>query len=126
MFTNKCLQINFTKKWDQRRPLFLQQNKKITPFFTPFPFPIIPGNNNVAFPFPKVGNGIFHSHSRSRKLGIIFFVPVPESWESYFSFPFSFPKFGNGLSNSCSRSQSLKVIPTHPWEISNSTQAIHL
>ena len=24
----------------------------------PFPFPVIPGNNNVSFPFPKCGNGI--------------------------------------------------------------------
>ena len=23
-----------------------------------FPFPVIPGNNNVSFPFPKFGNGI--------------------------------------------------------------------
>ena len=111
--------VSFSKKWDQRRPLFLQQNKKITRFFTsfPFPFPIIPGNNNVSFPFPKVGNGICHSRSRSQKLGMEFVIPVPipKSWECYFSFPFPFPKFGNGLSNSRSRSQSQKTIPAHPW-----------
>ena len=89
----------------------------LTPF--PFPFPIIPGNYNVSFPFPKVGNRICHSRSRSQKLGMEFVIPVPipKSWECYFSFPFPFPKFGNGLSNSCSRSQSQKTIPAHPWFI---------
>ena len=89
--------VSFSKKWDQRRPLFLQQNKKITRFFTsfPFPFPIIPGNNNVSFPFPKVGNGICHSRSRSQQLGM------------EFSFPFPFPKVGNAIFHSRSRSQNL-------------------
>ena len=66
----------------------------------PFPFLVISGNNNVSFPFPKIGNRIF---------------------------PFPFPKVGNEIFRS--RSQSLgmgwaipvpvpkcqKVIPAHPW-----------
>ena len=71
-----------------------------------FPFPVIPGNNNVSFPFPKFGNGIsipvpvpktwewnFHSRSRSQKLGMQFFipVPVPKVWEWVEPFPFPFP-----------------------------------
>ena len=95
----------------------------------PFLFPVIPGNNNVSFPFPKFGNGIsipvrdpknlewnIHSCSRSQKLGM------------KFSFPFPFPKVGNAIFHSRSRSQSLgmgwaipvpvpkcpKVIPAHP------------
>ena len=101
-------------------PLIFTTKYKILPdLFTPFPFPfpIIPGNNNVSFPFPKVGNGICHSRSRSQKLGMEFVIPVPipKSWECYFSFPFPFPKFGNGLSNSRSRFQSQKTIPAHPF-----------
>merc|ERR1711974_469069 len=92
-----------------------------TQFLRPFrfPFPIIPGNNNVSFPFPKVGNGICHSRSHSQKLGMEFVIPVPipKSWESYFSFPFPFPKLGNGLSNSRFCSQSQKTIPAHPWAL---------
>ena len=70
-----------------------------------------------SFLFPKIGNGICHSRSRSQKLGMEFNIPVPipKSWECYFSFPFPFPKFGNWLSNSCSRSQSQKTISAHPW-----------
>ena len=50
-----------------------------------FPFPAIPGNTGLPFPFPKIGND--------------FFIPVPKNWECYFSFPFPFPKFGNGNGN---------------------------
>ena len=77
----------------------------MTQFLRKFPFPIIPGNNNVSFPFPKVGNGICHSRSRSQKLGMEFVIPVPipKSWECYFSFPFPFPKFGNAILYSRSR-----------------------
>ena len=70
----------------------------------PFAFPVIPGNNNVSFPFPKFGNGIyipvpvpkkwewnFHSRSRSQKLGMKFFIPVPKIWEWAEPFPFPFP-----------------------------------
>ena len=72
----------------------------------PFPFPVIPGNNNVSFPFPTFGNEIsipvpvpknwewnFHSRSRSQKLGIQFIipVPVPKVWEWVQPFPFPFP-----------------------------------
>ena len=40
------------------------------------------------------------SHSRSRKLGMVFFIslPVPKSWELHFSFPF--PEFGNAIFHS--------------------------
>ena len=73
----------------------------------PFPFPIIPGNNNVSFPFPKFGNRIsipvpvpnnwewnFHSRSHSQKLGMQFVIPipVPKLWEWVELFPFPFPK----------------------------------
>ena len=70
----------------------------------PFPFPVIPGNNNVSFPIPKFGNEIsipvpknweltFHSRCRSQKLGMQFFipVPVPKVWEWAEPFPFPFP-----------------------------------
>ena len=64
-------------------------------------------------PFP----GIIASDSRSRILGMDFFIPFP------------FPKFGNGLFQFPSRSRTLgmefsipvpvpepsKVIPAHPW-----------
>ena len=30
-----------------------------------FPFPTIPGNSGLPFPFPKIGNEIFHSRSRN-------------------------------------------------------------
>ena len=80
-----------------------------------FPFPVIPGNNNVSFPFPKFG------------IGISIPVPVPKKLGMEFSFPFPFPKVGNAIFHSRSRSQSLglgwaipvpkcqKVIPAHPW-----------
>ena len=69
-------------------------------FFVPFPFPFpsIPGNNSLWFPFPNFGNVFFHSlpvpefreclfsfPSRSRILGMDFFIPFP------------FPNFGNGF-----------------------------
>ena len=72
-------------------------------FFVPFPFPFpsIPGNNSLWFPFPNFGNVFFHSlpvpefreclfsfPSRSRILGMDFFIPFP------------FPNFGNGIFNS--------------------------
>ena len=40
-----------------------------------FPFPVIPKNGGLWFPFPNFGNGFFHS------------LPVPEFWEWIFSFP---------------------------------------
>ena len=57
----------------------------------PFLFPVINGNNNVSFPFPKFGNGIS--------------IPVPKNWNKIFLFPF--PKVGNEIFHSRSRSQSL-------------------
>ena len=44
-----------------------------------FPFPVIPKNGGLWFPFPNFGNGFFHS------------LPVPDFWEWVFSIPFPFP-----------------------------------
>ena len=43
-------------------------------------FICIPVLENLAFPFPKIGNGIFDSHSHSRDLRMKFaiLIPVPE------------------------------------------------
>ena len=51
-----------------------------------FPFPTIPRDTSVSFPFLKVGNAILIP------------ILVPKYREYDFSFPFPFPKFGNGLS----------------------------
>ena len=40
-----------------------------------FPFPVIPKNGGLWFPFPNFGNGFFHS------------LPVPEFLEWFISFP---------------------------------------
>ena len=71
-----------------------------------FPFPVIPKNGGLWFPFPNFGNGFFHSlpvpefreclfsfPSRSQILGMDFFhsIPVPELWEWKFFIPFPFP-----------------------------------
>ena len=69
----------------------------------PFLFPVIPGNNNVSFPFPKFGNGKstpvpgpknweWNFHSRSQNVGMQFIipVPVPKVWEWAEPFPFPF------------------------------------
>ena len=71
-----------------------------------FPFPVIPKNGGLWFPFPNFGNGFFHS------------LPVPEFRECLFSFPsrsqilgmdffipFPFPNFGNGNFSFPSRSR---------------------
>merc|ERR1712105_434797 len=60
-------------------------------------FPGIPGNSREyrpPIPVPKVGNGIFHSHSRSRKLEWNFLLgfPFPKNGNGIFHFPFPFPK----------------------------------
>ena len=87
----------------------------------PFPFPVIPGNNNVSFPIPTFGNGIsipvsvpknwewnFHSRSSSQKLGIQFIipVPVPKVWEWVQPFPFPFPN----VQKSCEQPLTTVVI----------------
>ena len=46
-----------------------KKSKKVNKILFPFPFPVIPGNNNVSFPFPKFGNGISIP------------VPIPKNWE---------------------------------------------
>ena len=95
--------VSGIKKWNYEK---LPLN-----FAMQFPFPVISGNNNVLFPFPKCGNGIS--------------IPVPKNWDGIFPFPF--PKVGNEIFHS--RSQSLgmgwaipvpvpkwpEVIPAHPW-----------
>ena len=40
-------------------------------------------NFPLAFPFPKMGDGIFHSLSRSLKLGMEFAGPVPKVQKSF-------------------------------------------
>ena len=74
LWTITMQNVSGIKKWNyEKLPLnFAMQ--------FPFPFPVIPGNNNVSFPFPKCGNGIFpfpkvgneifHSRSRSQSLGM--------------------------------------------------------
>ena len=41
----------------------------------------------------------FHYHSQSQKLGIKFFIPIPnpKSWDIDFQFPFLIPKAGSRL-----------------------------
>ena len=60
-----------------------------------------------SFPFPiaKVGNLIFHSHSQSQNLRIIFFIPIPnpKNLEKAGPFPIPNPK--------CE-----KLIPAHAWQ----------
>ena len=60
--------------------------------------------NKFSFPFPikKVGNLIFHSHSPSQKLEIIFCIPIPnpKCWEE--ALPFPIPN-----------TKCAKVIPAH-------------
>ena len=50
-------------------------------------------------PIPKVWEWVFHSRSRSQKLGMQFSIPVPKIWECNFPFPFPLPgldyHFGN-------------------------------
>ena len=53
--------------WYKRRLLFLRQNIKFDLIFL--------WSLSFLFPFPKVGNAIFHS--RSQKLGIGWAIPVP-------------------------------------------------
>ena len=78
LWTITMQNVSGIKKWNyEKLPLnFAMQ--------FPFPFPVIPGNNNVSFPFPKCGNGIsipvpknweWNFHSRYRNLGMEFAVP---------------------------------------------------
>ena len=94
-----------------------------------FPFPGILGNDSLWFPFPNCGNGFFSFPSRSRILGIDFFIPfpfpnfgnvffcslpVPELREWVFSIPFPFPNFWNGIIHSRSRSRTPKCHSRSP------------
>ena len=108
------------------------------------PFPVIPKNGGLCFPFPNFGNGFFHSLPVPEFREWIFFIPFPfpNFGNGIFSFPshsrnlgmdffipFPFPNFGNGLFQFPSRSrisgkgffnslpvpEPSKVIPAHPW-----------
>ena len=75
-------------KFEIKVGLWQYSNNFAMPF--PFLFPVIPGNNNVSFPFPKFGNGNstpvpgpknwewnFHSRSHSQSLGMSWVITVP-------------------------------------------------
>ena len=70
-----------------------KKSKKVNKIL--FPFPVIPKNGGLWFPFPNFGNGFFHS------------LPVPEFREWIFFIPFPFPNFGNGFFSFPSRSRIL-------------------
>ena len=72
-----------------------KKSKKVNKILFPFPFPVIPKNGGLWFPFPNFGNGFFHS------------LPVPEFWEWIFFIPFPFPNFGNGIFSFPSHSRNL-------------------
>ena len=59
--------------------------------------------NKMHFPIPKCWELSFHSHSQSQKLGIKFFIPIPnpKSWE----LDSQCQKLGLGLAISHSQSQ---------------------
>ena len=58
-----------------------------------------------SLPLPEFWESIFSFPSNSRILGIAFShsLTVPEFWECVFSIPFPFPNFGNGIIHSRSR-----------------------
>ena len=70
--------------------------------------------NMFSFPIPKVGNLIFHYHSQSQNLEIIYFFPIPnpKNWEMAGPFPIPNPK--------CE-----KVIPAHAWQHIELEKNIH-
>ena len=70
-----------------------------------FPFPVVPKNGGLWFPFPNFGNGFFHS------------LPVPEFREWIFFIPFPFPNFGNGFFSFPSRSRILGMVFFHSLPI---------
>ena len=107
----------------------------------PFPFPVIPKNGGLWFPFPNFGNGFFHSLPVPEFWEWIFFIPFPfpNFGNGIFSFPshsrnlgldffipFPFPNFGNGLFQFPSRSRTLKSHSRSPLPTSNTQQVDHL
>ena len=63
LWTITMQNVSGIKKWNHEKlPLnFAMQ--------FPFPFPVIPGNNNISFPFPKCGNeALTHSSEKRIKL----------------------------------------------------------
>jgi len=60
-----------------------------------FPFPKMGMEFSICIPVPENGNGIYHSHSRSRKSGMEFSTRIPV------------PEIGNGIFHSHSRSRNL-------------------
>ena len=86
MFTRVVVNANYEwMMWQKHHPRGEQE----------FPFPDIPKNGGLWFPFPNFGNGFFHS------------LPVPEFREWIFFIPFPFPNFGNGFFSFPSRSRIL-------------------
>ena len=100
--------------------LIIRFFKSLYIFFS-LPFPVIPGNESLQFPFTNFWNGFSHSlpvpefwewfislPSCSQILGMDFFysLPVSEFREWIFFLSFSFPNFGNGIFRS--RSRTLK------------------
>ena len=77
------------------------------------------------FPIPKVGNWIFHSHSKSQNLLVGYLIPNPnlKSLELDFSFPLPIPKLVSwifhsqsqklGISLTISSSQSQMMCKSH-------------
>ena len=100
-------------------------------FSFPFLFPGIFGSDSLWFPFPKCGKRFFSFPSRSRILGIDFFIPFPfpNFGNGFFSFPFcsqiegmvffQFPSrswtLGMELSIPVFVPELLNVIPAHSW-----------
>ena len=72
-------------KWDQMGSDVWIGGMVISRGEQEFPFPSIPKNESLWFPFPNYGNGFFHS------------LPVPEFRECFFFIPFPFPNYGNGF-----------------------------
>ena len=72
-----------------------------------FPFPSIPKNESLWFPFPNYGNGFFHS------------LPVPEFRECFFFIPFPFPNYGNVFFSFPSRSQIMGMFFFIPFPFLN-------
>ena len=94
-FLLQCKIFNgkFDSKGRINKAFHFYDKSKIWPVFSTIPVPDHSRKGNISLPFPKVGNGIFHSPSHSRKLGMEFSFPLP--------------KVGNAIFHSRSRSQNL-------------------
>ena len=101
LWTITMQNVSGIKKWNyEKLPLnFAMQ--------FPFPFPVIPGNNNVSFPFPKCGNGISIPVPKNWEWN--FPVPVPKIWECNFPFPFPLPGMDYHVGNRVGMEQNLEI-----------------